>query len=366
MAAQDDNKSGDDNALPLTWQKGSVAEITGTTAVKDQFWKKAGELGFKSKDKEYNPTNSGISLLLMGGFHWIGVVKLSQPKTVGGFYASIRVSQIRGTIEGPGPYVLEGFIISISSSLNFVDVGQYVIEYPPPSSSIATDWIPRDDNSLKLLQNAMNGVKDEFFKIAKERGYDPPNKEYHPTDTGICKLLSGGQHFIGLVRLAKPDVLGGYWASIRVSQVVGTQNPMPYVLQGFIISVYPWLQFVNEGVYQFDSGVAKVADGKEMKMMAIKPSVIKNDINNTTLWVNGQMNYIPTQSVQGNIDYLKSQILSEAGVVESDLKTFQIASASVCNARYVCFILCFVFSFCFLFNLFWLNGRAGIKPLFFI
>ena len=353
------DKSGTSSDFVALWEKchGETLKLLheAMNGVKDEFWKEAAKEGFNPQNKEFRPTNDGICLLQIGYQQFIGLVELTPPDLIGiigtpAYYASIRVSHVVGTLPIM-PFRLEGFIISQYNKLDFVDIGQRIVF--GGEHLLKTGWQScANEGTIKLLKNAMNGVKDDFFRIAKQRGFDVLNKEYHPTDHGICKLLKGGQHFIGLVQLSKPGTIGGYYASIRVSQIVGTLEPMPYQLRGFIITIYPWLRFVQDGVFAFGNGIIVVGDNDDNKnnnnnnnknnkkiVKSVKIQQPKANLKVNAKQLGTQMYYVPvggTSQVSQNIDYLKDSILKAVGLTPDAIDTFEIASAALCRPLWVC------------------------------
>ena len=328
-------------------------------AIKNEFLKVAKEM-FGLEFPAYNTTDSGIWLpvprgIVGGTTYYIGKVRLAAPGTMGGNWASIRVSYPGGIADAQ--YTLEGFIISIFDRLNFVDKNVYELQGTEIFNNNSKNWQPCSGDSLKQCIAAMEGVKDEFYKVAKEKcGYSPPT-DYYPTDTGICILaapkLGGANHFIGLVKLSKPGILGGYYASIRVSQSRGIMTQNPFTLRGFIISVKPWLQFVQQGVYRFGDAAKKGIQLAELEKKQDDNNNNNNgDGDNTKIARigDGTMDYLPTGSIQSTMDAFKDEIKAMCGI-SGDLNTFQVVSAtarSTIGVEYLQYICCsFIYLFAF-------------------
>eukprot|EP00483_Globobulimina_turgida_P009379 UN09398 len=82
------------------------------------------------------------------------------------------------------------------------------------------------------MKEAMDKVEGAFYKSVKDNfGFVP--EIYETTDVGFIIALVGGRSFVSVVRLTKSAGgynQGGIYGSIRVSRVVGTKDPQPYVL----------------------------------------------------------------------------------------------------------------------------------------
>ena len=338
--------------------------------VKDEFFKVAKELGFDSKDKAYCPTDSGIYLPLPiqvfnGEIVWIGLVRLAKKGTIGGYWASIRSSHLAES--DAGGYTLTGFNISPFGMLSFVDnnvykFGDLVREYPK-------DWKPCVGDRLKQCKGVMEKIKSKFEEdFNKPLGLTQiPKPQYHPLDSGICKLLptdapDGFSHYIGLVQLSKPGTIGGYYASIRVSEFSSHTLvvPNPFKLEGYIVSDKPWLQFVRKG--QNITRIGFVGDkGLAVDALANNNNSGSDDEKKQMAALSiGSMDYLPTGSIQSTMDSFKDKIKEKCGIV-GDLDTFQVVSATACspNVSFCCFFCCqFEFFFFFLFVCFLNNCTA--------
>ena len=116
--------------------------------------------------------------------------------------------------------------------------------------------------SLESCKEAMESVKDEFFKTLKDKfGFsDKAIKDmlYLFSGKGICLIfcppvLNGYNYFTGLVQIQEAILSGatesgGLWASIRVRVPVGLPKEKNQ-LQGFIVSISPNLNFVQDKQY---------------------------------------------------------------------------------------------------------------------
>ena len=142
----------------------------------------------------------------------------------------------------------------------------YYVPAKPTKPTTKTDvlqyrWKECEGETLIACKKAINSaiVKDEFFKVLKDKfGIDVKNKEYDATDNGICLLnpaiiMNGFNYYTCLVKFPLKSLLGGFFASVRVVQgvAIGLPNGKEYELQGFIISFFSKLNFVQNKQYSF-------------------------------------------------------------------------------------------------------------------
>lgn len=328
MAVSTSSKSGDDSKAddksssksvwPFGWGPADAKTLKeGMNDVKDEFIKKAKEI-LKHEYPGYEPTDTGIILNLMGGQQMIGLVKLSKPDMLGGYYASIRVARAVGLATGSGPWGLTGFLIDSKPFLNFVNDGQYGDMFIHN-----TDWKPVEGKEkIELLKQAMGQVKETFFKKSKDDlGFN--FSEYNPTDNGIYYFDNTSKNVIGLVKLSKENVLGGYYASIRVSLLPIIPNPI-FLLQGFLIDSRPFLNFVNSGQYGI---VTRENSLNEIKDNIKKTNKDKNISIGTNYFHIGTITRADISFVQELVNKVKDEIKQKCGI-NYELKEFKVVSAA--------------------------------------
>ena len=383
-------KSNKDGVLRNLWQNCEgetlVACKKAMKHVKGEFFKTLkNKFKIDVKNKEYDTTDDGICLImcppdLIGGNYYTGLVKLNYDDQLGGYvWASIRVVNNIG-IEKMPPYQVQGFTISVFKKLRFVQNGKYLFdpiltgiingglrpinltkkeekELKNAESTIGDskvlsniypkNWRPLGNDPLvggtfATCKQGLEHVKKDFFKMAKERGYNGSDKYYTFNNNGICFItcppsMNGYNSYIGLVALEtfgnlELGLIYTYYASIRFSQAVGIEDVPPFQLEGFIISVMPTLQWVSNGVYRFGSDVKP--DDKAISLAVGKDDDNKDNQDNNKQKISffsGRMDYLPTGSIQTTMDSLKDVIKKQCGIT-GDLDTFQVVSATACNS----------------------------------
>ena len=289
------------------------------------------------KIKIYETTNKGICLIQFTQETFIGVVKLTLDGAIANnyYYASVRVLKQDKNKE---EYKLQGFFVSKYSNVKFVEDGQYHI-------SLGQQRFPKgwqscnNKETVTMLKDAMKGIKDEFFAVAKIYGYQGNNNAYDPTDSGICLLTDAGigvNCYIGFVQLSKKDDPGLYYASIKVSQLMDVMPPQPYKLLGFIIDMKPWLQFVCDGVHRVGGSIVSSplqANNNNNNNNDKDDSKLSQSSN--VLSVRNGMSYIATGYPQQLVDNFKD-IIKQMANISGDLDTYQVVCATSCMEPYVC------------------------------
>ena len=130
------------------------------------------------------------------------------------------------------------------------DVGR--VDLGPGFFSIVNNHVGAWQNGD--VKKAMEGVKEEFLKKAKEVEFSGSDC-YDVQEPGWVLKFDGDEWFIGLVKVSKQTEIPGseYWASIKVFK-----KKEKYSLEGFIISPDNHLQFIVNGVYVFKPSVVLV------------------------------------------------------------------------------------------------------------